>query len=312
MNHFLAALLPACLLATEPLKDAKESAPVVIDGAGKEVTLAKWKLVGGTRKLGWVAEKPEAFELREFGSTLLKDGVLTLVPLGRLQSVRYDYEKETCSVHVAGLEKPLEGPAKYKDTNTITVEAEVEGKDGVADLRYRGGVLKGGIREIRFPGAKPAEAPKGELFSVRALPDGKGKPGAVHAFLNAKALYRLANGTEKPLPYLLFKKTLKVEIAKIAQMHLGEFHVKERTSECEVKLTDGTQLSVTLLTTAIIDGKPATLLGLLGEVTAGWKLAPANAITEFRPGELKPEEPKEEEPKKKEPAKKKGPVKEKE
>lgn len=303
---FLAGLT---LLADDPPKGDKQ--PVVVDAGGKEVVLKKWKIVGGTRKLGWLADKPEAFEMREFGSTTFKDGVLTLVPMSRVKSIKYEYDNQACAVEVAGLEKPLQGTTKYKDTNAITVEAEVDqGKSGVADLRYRGGVIKGGIKEIRFPAAKaPDAAAKGDLFSFLVVPEGKGKSGTVATAVNVQALYRFGDGSEKPLPWLMFKKTLKVEIATIKSMHVGEFNVKERTAECEVQLKDDMALSVTLLGAVTVDGKPATLVGLIGEVPGGWKLFPVYTFGQFQPGELKvepKEEPKKEPAKKKDPAKKKG------
>jgi hypothetical protein len=301
MFHLPWLLAVAAVVAQPP---AESSSPVVTDAGGKEVILKKWHITGGTRKLAWLADKPECFELRETGSTTFKDGVLTFVPLRRIQSIKYDYEKETCAVAVAGLDQPLAGTTRFKDINTITVEAEIDkGKSGVADLRYRGGIIKGGIKEIKFPDAKAGEAPaKGELFSFAIVPEAKGKSGVVMTANNAQALYRLADGSESPRTWLVFKKTLKVELADIKSMHVGEFNVKDKTAECEVETKDGMQLSVTLLTAASIDGKPATLIGLLGDVPAGWKLFPVHTLQQFQPGELKAEEPK-----KKEPAKKKEP-----
>jgi hypothetical protein len=314
MNRFTSASIIALLVgfvarAADEAKDPKEQKfPVVTDAGGKEVVLKKWKMVGGTRQLGWIAAKPEVFDVREVGSTTFKDGVTTFVPVSRVQGIKYEYDKETCAIQIAGLDKPLTGTTKYKDINVITIEAEVDqGKSGVADLRYRGGVIKGGIKEIKFPDAKAPEAPpaKGELFSFLIVPEAKGKSGVVMTASNVQALYRFGDGSEKPLSWLMFKKTLKVEIADIRSMHVGDFNVKEKTAECEVQLKDGMQLSVTLLTSVSIDGKPATLVGLLGDVPAGWKLFPVHTFQEFQPGELKVDE----DPKKKEPPKKKGPTK---
>jgi len=290
--------------AADPTKEGAR--PVIIDSTGKEITLRKWKIVGGTRKAGWLpGGKTEFFELREFGSTTFEEGVLTLVPLARIESIKYDYEQETASVHLAGLEKPLQGTTKFKKINSITIEAEVDqGKSGVVDLRYRGGVIKVGFKEVKFPDAKLSEAPppKGELFSFLVAPEGKGKTATVVTALNVQGLYRFGDGTEKLFPWLMFKKTLKVEIGNIQSMTVGDFSVKEKTAECEVTLKDGMQLSVTLLSHVNVDGKPATLVGLLGEVPVGWKLFPIHAFQQFQPGELKIEEPKE--PAKKQPKKK--------
>lgn len=286
--------------AADPPKEGPQ--PVITDAGGKEVTLKKWKIVGGLRKLGWLPDKIDAFEMREFGSTTYKEGVLTLVPMSRIESIRYEYDKETASVQLAGLEKPLQGTTKYKDINMIAIRAEVDqGASGVADLRFVGGLIKGGFKDVKFPGAKAPDGPpaKGDLFSFLVVPDGKGKTGTVVTALNVQGLYRFSDGSEKLLPWLMFKKTLKIELSDIQKLNVGEYNLKEKTAECDVVKKDGTQLSVTLLGSVTVDGKTATLVGMLGVVDAGWKLFPIHTFTQFQPGELKVEDaPKKETPKK--------------
>ena len=300
---FLAGVLA---LAADPPKDDKS--PVLVDAGGKEVVLKKWKITGGTKKVAWLADKPECFVVRELGSTSFVDGVQTFIPIQQVQAIRYDYDKLTATIQVAGLEKPLEGSIRFKDMNSLVLDAEIDqGKSGVADLKYRGGVVKVGYKEVKFPDAKAATAPpaKGDPFSFLIVPEGKGKtPHIVMTASNVQALYRFGDGSEKRLSFLMFKKTLKVELATIEKMHVGVYDVKEKTAECEVRLKDGMQLSVSLLTSVTVDGKTATLIGLAGEVPGGWKLFPIHTISEFQPGELKVEE-KKEEPKKKELPKKK-------
>jgi hypothetical protein len=280
--------------------DKKET--VVTDANGKEVVLRKWKIVGGTRKLSWLpGDKMEFFEMRELGSTNFKDGVTTFVPMSRIESIKYDYDEEIAAVRVAGIDKPLKGTTKFKDINSITIEAEVDqGTSGIADLRYRGGVIKVGFKEVKFPDAKAPEEPpaKGVLYSFLVAPEGKGKTGTVMTAISVQGLYRFGDGSEKLLPLLMFKKTLKVDIGSIQHLNVGAFNVKEKTAECEVTLKDGMQLSVTLLTSATVDEKPASLVGLVGKVAAGWKLFPIHTIHEFQPGELKIVAPKDSAPKK--------------
>lgn len=275
-----------CLLFNSPAF-AQDASPIVIDSSGKELTLKKWKIVAGTRKLPWVEGKPEVFEIRELGSTSFKDGIVTLVSLSRIQEVAWDYEKETMTVRVAGLEKPLIGTTKYKDINVLTIEAEVDqGKSGVADLRFRGGPIKGGIRGIKFPNAKAPERMRepGSVFAFTVPPVAKSKAGpAVYQASGIQALYRTSSTEEKPLSYLMFKKTLKVELANISQLTVGTYNAKDHTAECELKQKDGMDLSVTLLTAFPIDGKPATLLGFLGVVPAGYRLFPIYTISQFNP-----------------------------
>ena len=265
----------------------QEPMPTVTDSAGKELTLKKWKIVAGTRKLSWAEGKPESFEIREVGSTSFKDGIITFVAMSRVQEVTWDYEKETMTVRVAGLEKPLIGTTKYKDINVLTIEAEVDqGKSGVADLRFRGGPIKGGIRGIKFPNAKaPEKMPEaGPAFAFTVPPEAKSKAGpAFHQASGFQALYRTSNTEEKLLPYLMFKKTLKVEIANIGRLTVGAYNAKDHTAECELKQKDGMDLSVSLLASFPIDGKPATLLGFVGTVPAGYRLFPIHTISQFEP-----------------------------
>jgi len=294
----LAFLLGVCLTGLtrySTAADHKSEPPIITDVGGKDVTLKTWKIVGGIRKLAWLPDKTEAFEVREFGSTTYREGVLTLVPMTTIGSIVYDYEKETAYFHLAGMKTPLEGTTKYKDINMITIRAEVDqGKSGVADVRFQGGVIKTGFKQVKFPNPKDVgPEPKGELFSFLVVPEGKGKNATVMTATSVKALYRFADGSEKLLPWLMFKKTLKVDLAEMQKLHVGEYNVKEKTAECEVQKKDGTQLSVTLLSTITEDGKPATLVGLVGGVPAGWKLFPIHTFTEFQPGELKIEEKKE-------------------
>jgi len=273
-------VLPIIVAADEPN-------PIITDSAGKELTLKRWKITGGTRKLSWVEGKPEAFEVRELGSTSFKDGITTLVPMSRVESVVWDYEKETMTVGVAGLEKPLVGSTKYREINTLTFEADVDqGKSGVASVRFRGGVAKGGIRGVRFPGAKaPSDAkPTGGAFAFTVPPEGKSKAApAVHNANGVQALYRLAPGNEKPLSYVVFKKTLQVDLADIKELNVGTYNAKDRTAECELKRKDGSELSVTLLGTIQIDNKPAVLEGLIGAVPAGYRLFPIHTFSRFEP-----------------------------
>jgi hypothetical protein len=266
---------------------ADEPGPLITDSTGKELTLKRWKITGGTRMLSWLEGKPEAFEVREVGSTNFKDGIVTLVLMSRVENIVWDYEKETMTVHVAGLEKPLVGSTKFRDINTLSFEADVDqGKSGVASLRFRGGLAKGGIRGVKFsnakapPGAKPASG--GFAFTVPPEAKSKAAP-AVHSANGVQALYRLAPGNEKPLSYLMFKKTLQVELADIKELTVGTYNAKDRTAECELKQKDGSELSVTLLGTIQIDGKPATLEGLIGEVPAGYRLFPIHTVSKFEP-----------------------------
>src|SRR5262245_29991894 len=215
--------MPRCLVSTLACLFATASfaadGPTIIDGTGKEITPKNWKITAGTRKLDWLAEHnavPEVLIFRETNSTGFRDGVLTFIPLGRLESLSYDVEKQTAKAKIAGIEQPLEGSIRYQGINQIVIEAEMDkGEAGTVELKYKGGALKGGIKGVKFPSAKPAAAPMGDKLFV-SIVDGKKSEGnqAVHQL---QALYRVEKG-EKTQSWVMFKKTFKVELAKIKKM----------------------------------------------------------------------------------------------
>jgi hypothetical protein len=277
------------MFAEDPAKPSAGEA-VVVDGAGKEVTLKKWRISSGTRKLVWLEKDgvaPEALAFRETNSTLFKDGVITLIPLDRLESLTYDVEKQTVTAKVAGLEQALEGSIRYKEINQLTIEAEVDkGDAGVVELKYKGGQLKGGIRSVKFSGTKAGAAPAGEKMFI-TIADAKEKH-APQAVFQLQALYKVGKEQEKLASTLMFKKTYKVDLAQIQSMKVHD-NPETKEVECELILKDGTSQTLTPLTATTLDGKPATLEGLLGVVPTGYRLFPLHAI-----GELSREEPKKE------------------
>jgi hypothetical protein len=159
----LAFLLPVSgLFADDPAKPSNSEA-IIVDSSGKEIALKKWHISAGTRKLAWLEKDgaaPEALAFRETNSTLFKDGVVTLIPLDRLESLTYDVEKQTVTAKVAGLEQALEGSIRYKEINQITIEAEVDkGDAGIVELKFKGGQLKGGIRSVAKKCSSPLPTP---------------------------------------------------------------------------------------------------------------------------------------------------------
>lgn len=301
--------------AADP-QPAEAGTVVVTDNAGKEQKLKAFTLVTGTRHLSWLAapapakpeeeEKapvkrtarpkpatgPEVLEFREENSTDFLNGILTFIPLDRLQSLDYDHDKETISAQVAVHEKgdgdkpvtsaTLTGSTKYKGVNKLTIEAEVDKGDlGVAAVKFLGGVPKG-IRGVRFPAPKPvAVAPAGRPAAVTVA--GKEK-GVVQKAVDLQPLYKLADGSERLLPTLMFKKTLKLDVGKIQMLRAAEGE-----EEWEVKLKDGEEQTLTLLRTVPLDGKTATLEGFVGRVPAGYKLFPTHTVAEIQFDEGKEE-----------------------
>jgi hypothetical protein len=303
----LAALLTCAEAADDPKtpegpKAADPGTLIVIDSAGKTVKLKAWTFTQGVEHLSWLSAKaedgkkepapgkgpkggsskegPEAFAFRELESTTYKDGIVTLVPLDRVRAVDYDNDtdKPTVTIRVATSDKPAEdasivGSTEYKGINKITLEAEVDKGDlGVAEVKFLGGTIKGGIRGLRFAPPKVSAAPAGRPASV-VINDGK-KPTTT--VTDMQALYRMSDGSERLSPLLFFKKTVKIDIAKIKKLSFG------KDGE-DVTLTpkEGEEATLTPLNPVMLDGKEAQLIGLLGRVPAGYRLFPLHTVSEI-------------------------------
>ncbi len=193
----------------------------------------------------------------------------------------FDGEKEMVTVKVATGDKAdddlaLTGTTKYKGINKIAIEAEVDKGDlGVAEVRYLGGVARGGIRGLRFPAAKKAAAPMGRPATV--IVEDRMKKTEMPV-TDLQVLYRIDRGAEKLSPLLFFKKTLKIDVAKIKKIVPAEGEGQEKV--WQVTLKDGTEETLTLLRAVTLDGKPAEVVGLLGRVPAGYKLFPIHTFSE--------------------------------
>ena len=278
-----AALAPAL-----PPDENKTGAVLVVDAGGKERKIAAYRITAGTRRLGWLApakkgdkEKsgPEAFVVRDDVSIRFLEGVVTLVPLAQLRAVRFDAEKGTMTAVVAVGPKAeddvsLTGTSKYKGINKIALEAEVDkGDSGVATLTYQGGIVKGGIRGVTFPAPKAQASKPGRPAVVVSVDDDVKK---THPVSDLLALYRLPDGGERLLPTILFKKTLKVDLAKVQSIAVASD--KDEDAVWQVVQKDGEEASLTPVGTLPIDKKTATLVGLVGKVPAGYKLFPLRRI----------------------------------
>ncbi len=286
---------------------------VVLDSVGKEQKLKTWTYVAGTRHITWLAptdkepepgapdkdapakdkpgkEKPkppagpEALEFREENSTVYADGILTLIPLDRLRSLDYDVEKETVVAAIAAGPKAdddvkLTGVTKFLKINKLIIEAEVDKGDlGLAEVKFLGGVAKGGIKGLRFPAAKGEAAPAGGRPTVVISSDRTGR--ASHKVTELLPLYRFADGREQTSPLLFFKKTLKIDVAKIKSIVTSPADDEEKG--WQVTLKDGNDENLSLLRKVTLNDKPAELVGLVARVPAGYKLFPLHAVAEIK------------------------------
>ncbi len=303
--------------AAEP--EAAKGPLIVINSGGKEQKLKTWKFVAGTRRLSWLApakdEKkdedkkdaapkkgkapalkaavgPEALVLREENSTDFLEGIETLILLDTIRAINFDNEQKTVTVRVATGEKDdatveLTGTTKYVGSNKISLEAEADlGDLGVAEVKFQGGVARGGIRGLVFPAPKPAAAPTGRPAAITA--NEKAKEKTVHKGADVQALYRLADGSRKLSPTLFFKKTLKIDIAKLQKVML--LNDKDPSEiEWQVTLKDGQEVTLTILANVMLDGEKAVLEGLVARVPAGYKFFYPHTIGEIQFDEVKDE-----------------------
>jgi hypothetical protein len=302
------AALVFYVVADEAPAPAEQGSLIVIDAAGKEQKLKSWKFAAGVRRLSWLAKPPpaapngdsgktpksrartapagpEALEFREENSTTFVEGVLTFVPLARLRSLEYDAEQKIVTAHIAANKRPeddilLTGTTRFERVNKLAIEAEVDkGALGIADVRFLSGTQKG-IRGVRFPGPVPDT----ERAGRPALITTGGKEQSTHRVSDLQALYRFSNGYERLVPLLMFKKTLKLDIAKIAKISASAG--EEDDGGWQVQLKDGGDETLSLLRVIPLDGQDTQLEGLLGRVPAGYKLFPVLTISEivFDPG----------------------------
>lgn len=289
---------------------------LLIDATGKEQKIKAWKFAVGTRHLTWLAPPaaqpapepkdkpapakaalkarpavgPEALEFRDEYSTNFVDGILTLIPLDRIRSLDFDNDKQLMSVKLLTGDKEeaeasLSGTTRFKGINKIVIEAEVDKGDmGVAEVKFLGGLPKG-IRSLSFAKPKaPAAAPAGRPATVTIADKGKN----VQKATDLLPLYRLPDGSERLLSIVMFKKTLKVDVAKIQKFHAVE-GTKGDDTEWTITMKDGEEQTLALLRTIPLDDKQAVLEGFLGRVPAGYKLFPVHTI-----GDIEFDEPKKE------------------
>jgi hypothetical protein len=247
----------------------------------KEVEPKKNAPRGGPRAKP-VAAGPEALQFRDENSTDFKEGILTFMPLTALKAIDFDAEQETMTVKAAAGDKAdasetLTGTTKYKGINKITIEAEVDKGDlGVGEVKFQGGVPKG-IRGVRFPAAKALPAPAGRTATVTVA----GSSNNTQKATDLQPLYLFTDGTERVLPTLFFKKTLKINVAKLKKLRGVKVEDLDNP-EFGVTLADGEEETYTLMPKVTIDGRDAILEGLVGRVPAGYKLFPMYTIGEVQ------------------------------
>jgi hypothetical protein len=274
-------------LAAPAGEKATESPLVVVDAQGKEVNLKTWRLTAGVRRLPVGNGKVSFLEFRDAHSTTYQAGILTLIPITSLRRVDYDYDKKTVTavVATAGKDTTLTGTTKFVGINRLAIEGDADlGELGFASVKFQGGNPKAGISGVRLGMPEPLAELKLGQDVVTAVILGDDKEKTRHEIAEPSVLYQLSDGTARLASQLYFKKTVKVDLAKIATLRHVEPEDKKQTStDFELTLQSGEKHTLTLLTKVELEGaKGATLAGVFGRVAVGYQLFPAHTIAELR------------------------------
>lgn len=281
------ALVLAMIGAASRAADAPAGATVT-DADGKEVKVTGLKFGPGTRRLAWLADPngttdeakkgPVALEVREPHSTIYKQGVVTLVPLASVEAVQYDYDKKVARVAVKGLAEPLAGTLQYENLNVLAFSGTADGKPAV----FRGGgSTKGRIKAVAFPDAKPLPGRKG-LSAWQVHIDQKSALNPSLRVGELKFLYQLPGGKEVLADSVATHKAEPLKLDGSARSYTTlAVDPNSRVIAAEV-VSGGKERVVVIPPTKEQEGKAATLVGVVGEVEAGWKLFPLHTIKSMK------------------------------
>ncbi|MBA4066178.1 MAG: hypothetical protein C0501_21180 [Isosphaera sp.] len=285
MRRAWCGVLAAAILASAAGLAADEV--VVVDVDGKETKLTGAKFGAGTRRLAWLADPkgatpdaklgPLAVEVREPNSTTFAKGVVTLVPVAHLEAVRYDYEKLSAAFTVKGVKDPLSGTLQYKGINTIGVSGTADGKAAA----FTAGALqaKGAVKTVTFPDAVPVTGPKagGTNWAVQIVQPKAENPTV--AARNLKVLYQFKDGTQHLADAVPARKGAAVPFdGKLTRFEMLANDENTNIAVAEVETGAGTEKVVAIPLAVEHDGKAGVVVGLVGEVEAGYKLFPLHAV----------------------------------
>ena len=284
----LAAGVPGAFSARAEELAAGEA--VVTDASGQEYRLKGVKFTSGTKRLAWLRDPkastedarrgPLALEFREPNSTTLVKGVVTLIPVSSIEAVQYDHEKKMATITVKGLSQPLNGTLEYKGVNSLGLNGASDGKM----MSFTGGAAgKNAVKAINFGGAQPISRSKGgTTWKIQIVQPKADNPTLTAR--NLKALYRFPGGEERLLDRISTRKGEAVvfnESLKRFEMIANDLNTNYAVAEVEPAA--GPERLVAIPLTLEQDKKAGTLIGILGEVDAGWKLFPLHTIKVITP-----------------------------
>ncbi len=276
---------------------------VVTDVDGKKHTLTGVQFGAGTKRLAWLADPqgatedakrgPVALEVRELTSAMpLAQGIVTLVPMASIESIRYDFDKEQVAIGVKGLSQPLTGALFYPRVNVIGLS----GTSTTKTASFMGGVRgKPSVKSVAFGGAQPHARSKGGIsWNIRILKTKKDEPVVVDNPMliarNLKVLVSIPGGGEQLLNGLPIRKGEPIPFnEKLKRFELLANDLNTQIAAAEIETVGGPERVIAIPLTTAEGEKTGTLQGVLGEVDAGWKLFPLHSVKVITPSKRKVE-----------------------
>jgi hypothetical protein len=276
---------------------------VVVDVDGKEHTLTGVKFGTGTKRLAWLADPngntedakkgPLALEVRESTSAMpLAQGIITLVPITSVESLRYDFDKELVNIAVKGLSQPLSGALFYPRVNVIGIS----GTSSTNTTSFTGGVRgKPSVKSISLGGGQPHTRSKGGTsWNIRIVKTKKDEPAVVDnptlTARNLKVLVTQPGGTEQLVDGLPVRKGQPIPFDdKLKRFELLANDLNTHFAAAEIDLGSDAERVIAIPLWPSEDRTTGTLIGILGEVDAGWKLFPLHTIKVITPSKRKVE-----------------------
>jgi hypothetical protein len=266
---------------------------IVTDADGKAHKLAGVRFGSGTKRLTWLADPqgtsedankgPVAMEFREPHSTTLVKGVITLVPVGTIESLVFDHAKQEVTLSVKGLQQHLVGILGYQKVNVLGITGMSDGQN----VSFVGGTSgKSAVKTMSFGGAHAP--PKAKILSTWnvqiAQPKANDPVVIVH---NLKVLTAHSGGVEKLADAIPVRKGEPIPFdGKLKRFEVVAHDQITDVVAAEVEVGGAER---TIVIPHILDqaGKPGTVVGFLGEVDAGWKLFPLHTIKVITPSKRK-------------------------
>lgn len=274
---------------------------IVTDLDGQEHRLTGVAFSTGTRRLTWLADPhgsdpdsrsgPLALAFREPNSTTYVNGVLTLVPLRHVESLRYDYERQLVTLSVKGAKEPLIGSLEYAGVNVLGITGRGDGQTRSFSAGVRG---QAAVRAVTFldpvpvPQLPPGAASRG--WSVRLVVSKKtaGPEPPPLVVRDLKPFVVLPGGAGKRLDGLPRRKGPPLTFdAHLKRFEVLALDLDRGAAAAEIETADGSEQLVVIPLINDAEKPAATLAGLLGEVEVGYKLFPLHTVRTITPYERK-------------------------